>query len=172
MKQKGFTLIVSLIFLVLMTLIGLTMFKSFTTDQMIAGNLREKSRAFYAAESALNYAKFWLTQPGNATTGTTCSGMSNAPLVCNTALTSPTTLPWTTGINYTPPWMQVNAAGGTGTYAAQPTYYIQYIPAPTSTSMASYYLITAAAQGGNANSVAVLQVVYKISSTTSNAGNP
>lgn len=172
MRQKGFTLIVSLIFLVLMTLLGLTMFKGFTTDQLIAGNLREKGRAFYAAQSAIDYAKNWLNQPGNATTGTTCSGMSTTPLVCNAALAKPTTLPWTNGMNYTPPWMTVSTAGGNGTYFATPVYYIQYLPPPVSQNGRAYYLITAAAQGGNGDAVVVLQVVFELSSTNANGGGP
>lgn len=178
MRQSGFTLIITLIFLVIMTILGLTMFNGFTLDQTIAGNLREKSRAFDAAQTAVNYAEWWLARPGNATTGVACSstlGITNTPQVCsNNLLSSPTTLPWTIGMNYIPTGMSVSTTGGTAIngdakYYANPTLYIQYIG---KTAAGSYYSITGAAQGGNANAAAVLQSVYQISVQTSNLGNP
>ena len=163
MRQNGFTLIVSLIFLVMMTMLGLAMFSGFTLDETMAGNLREKSRAFDAAQTAINSAEYWLAQPGNATIGSTCSTALTTPQVCSNALANPTTLPWVNaGISVTP-------ASGAGSYAANPTYYIQYLG--TQASGNAFYLITAAAQGGNANAVAVLQTVYKISVQSGDLGN-
>ncbi len=164
MRQNGFTLIVSLIFLVMMTMLGLAMFSGFTLDQTMSGNLREKSRALDAAQTAINAAEYWLAQSGNATIGATCAGVLATPQVCSNPLSNPTTLPWASGVTSTPSAMIVNAAGGIGTYYANPTYYIQYLGAQAGSM---YYLITAAAQGGNANAVAVLQTVYKLNVQTS-----
>lgn len=175
MRQQGFVLIVSLIFLVLMTMLGLAMFSGFITNQMVAGNHREKSRAFDAAQTAINFTEYWLAQPGNAVTsagkpitGKACAGISNSPVICNNALTTPATLPWATGVSYTPSnQMAVNAAGGKGTYAANPQYYIQYLGQQVTGPL---FQVTAAGQGGNANSVAVLQTVFQITVQTSNVG--
>jgi len=166
MKQNGFVLIASLIFLVIMTLLGVAMFKGYTMDQMMGGNLREKSRAFDAAQAALHTAEYWLSQPGNATQGTACSGtgMVSAPRVCNDPLPSPTTLPWSDSVNYTPTQISVSSTGGSGTYAANPTYYIQFLGLDG--SGASLYLITAVAQGGNANAVTVVQSAFKLSTSS------
>jgi type IV pilus assembly protein PilX len=151
-----------------MTLVGVAMFKGYTMDQMMGGNLREKNRSFDAAQAALHSAEYWLSQPGNATNGITCAGlgMSNAPRVCNDPLPNPTTLAsWANSVNYTPGAMlSVNSSGGSGTYAANPTYYIQFLGVDG--SGASFYLITAAAQGGNANAVSVVQSAFKLSTNS------
>lgn len=166
MKQNGFVLIASLIFLVIMTLLGVAMFKGYTMDQMMGGNLREKSRSFDAAQAALHSAEYWLSQPGNAATVTpTCTGMASAPRVCGNALVNPATTPWTVGVTYTPGSMlSVSATGGSGTYAANPSYYIQFLGLDG--AGASLYLITAAAQGGNANAVTVVQSALKLSTNS------
>lgn len=168
MKQNGFVLIASLIFLVIMTLLGVAMFKGYTMDQMMGGNLREKSRSFDAAQAALHTAEYWLSQPGNATNGVTCAGlgMASAPRVCSDTLLNPATLAsWTDGVTYAPgSMMSVSSSGGSGTYAANPTYYIQFLGLDG--SGASLYLITAAAQGGNANAVTVVQSAFKISTSS------
>ena len=55
------------------------MFRSFGTQEKIAGNLREKERALHAAESAQQYGEWWLLQANNtATGGITCANA--APL--------------------------------------------------------------------------------------------
>lgn len=163
MKQNGFVLVASLIFLVIMTLLGVAMFKGFTMDQLMGGNLREKNRSFDAAQAALHAAEFWLAQPGNATNGIACAGtgMVNAARVCNDPLPNPTTLPWVDSVNYTPVQIPVNSAGGSGKYAANPTYYIQFLGVDG--AGASFYLISAAAQGGNANAVTVVHSAFKLS---------
>lgn len=168
MKQNGFVLIASLIFLVIMTLLGVAMFKGYTMDQMMGGNLREKSRSFDAAQAALHTAEYWLSQPGNATNGVTCAGlgMASAPRVCSDTLLNPATLAsWTDGVTYAPgSMMSVSSSGGSGTYAANPTSYIQFLGLDG--SGASLYLITAAAQGGNANAVTVVQSAFKLSTNS------
>jgi type IV pilus assembly protein PilX len=178
MRQNGFVLIISLIFLVLMTMLGLAMFSGFIGNQMIAGNHREKSRAFDAAQTATNSAEYWLSQMGNAVstadvlnTGIVCAnnGMVSSPVICSDAIPTPATLPWAVGSNYTPTGMTVSTAGGIGTYAANPTYYIQYLGV-AATGGGGLYQVTAAGQGGDANSAAVLQSVFQITCNTSNLG--
>lgn len=51
--QRGAVLVVGLIFLVLMTLIGVTAFSVATQEERMAGNARDRLRAFEAAEEAL-----------------------------------------------------------------------------------------------------------------------
>lgn len=52
-KQQGAVLIISLIMLVLLTLIGMGAMRSTTMEERMAGNMRDKQVAFYAAEAAL-----------------------------------------------------------------------------------------------------------------------
>jgi len=106
-REYGFILITSMLMLVMLTILGVSMGKSFGLQELIAGNQREKIRAFGAAESTLNYAEWWLNQPNNAGTGTNCTGVTTTPIVCSNALANPTVLDsithrWLVGVNYTP----------------------------------------------------------------------
>jgi len=56
-QQRGATLAIVLIFLVLVTLIGVTAMTTTTLEEKMAGNLREQNLAFQAAEAALRDAK-------------------------------------------------------------------------------------------------------------------
>src|SRR5205807_6276275 len=87
--QRGVALISSLLLLIILTILALSMFRSFGTQEKIAGNLREKDRALHAAASAQQYGEWWLTQGNNAASGAiTCvAGTLNANLaqgqICN-----------------------------------------------------------------------------------------
>jgi type IV pilus assembly protein PilX len=92
--QCGFVLIASLLMLLLLTILTLSMGKTFELQEMISGNQREKIRAFESAETALNFAESWLNLPVNLTnTGITCTAPSTTPVVCNNALANPASLP-------------------------------------------------------------------------------
>ena len=56
-EQRGATLAIVLIFLVLVTLIGVTAMTTTTLEEKMAGNLKDQNLAFQAAESALRDAK-------------------------------------------------------------------------------------------------------------------
>ncbi len=66
--ERGMALISSLLLLLIITILALSMFRSFGSQEKIAGNLREKERALHAAESVQQYAEWWLTQPAAAAT--------------------------------------------------------------------------------------------------------
>jgi len=53
-KQQGSALLISLIFLVVLTILGLTALNSGTADTQISSNLQQSKTAFYAAQSAAN----------------------------------------------------------------------------------------------------------------------
>ena len=172
-RERGIVLISALIVLVLMTILSISMFKSFGLQERIAGNTREKQRAFQAAQSTLKYGEQWLAQ-GNGGTGTPCSAILNANAtppttqVCSNALSSSQTfsIPWQSGgadigVQYTPPGMTVTTSGGVNTYAGTPRAYITAL-GQDSTGLAQLYQVTAMAYGGNANAVAVVQSVYAI----------
>jgi type IV pilus assembly protein PilX len=52
-QQRGVVLIVALIMLVLITLVSLSTIRSTTMDERMAGNARDRDRAFQAAEAAV-----------------------------------------------------------------------------------------------------------------------
>jgi len=56
-REKGAVLIVALLFLVMLTLLGVTAMTSSTMEERMAGNARDTSVAFQAAEAALRDAR-------------------------------------------------------------------------------------------------------------------
>lgn len=56
-RERGAVLIVALLFLVMLTLLGVTAMTSSTMEERMAGNARDNSVAFQAAEAALRDAK-------------------------------------------------------------------------------------------------------------------
>jgi type IV pilus assembly protein PilX len=60
-SQGGFVLITALVFMVLMTLLALTVANSTTSEERMARNFRDRDMAFSAAEAALRDAKLHVT---------------------------------------------------------------------------------------------------------------
>ena len=56
-RQKGAILVIALLFLVLLTIIGVSSISGVTLEEKMASNLREQNVAFQAAESALRDAE-------------------------------------------------------------------------------------------------------------------
>jgi Tfp pilus assembly protein PilX len=132
--QSGMVLVTALLLLIVVTLLAVGMFRSFGLDEKIAGNVREKQRALAAAETAEQYAEYWLAS-GNSTTGVACSATVAASVgqICTTAPPSVTSVVnglWqnssgaSVGVTYTPTVqtaMNVTTAGGVGTYYYRPS---------------------------------------------------
>ncbi|RLA45093.1 MAG: hypothetical protein DRR42_19740 [Gammaproteobacteria bacterium] len=59
-KERGAVLVISLIFLLVMTLIGLTGMKTSVLEEKMAGNSRNQDLAFQAAETSLHGAEQYL----------------------------------------------------------------------------------------------------------------
>lgn len=177
-KQTGYVLVVSMVLLVVLTILAVSMFRSFGLQELMAGNLREKTRAVDAAQTAINYAEWWLAQGGNATTGVACAGVVNVPVVCNAAIATPTANgAWPIAVNYNPnpAYMPVSASGGvTGgitNYFQAPQFHIQYVGLAAG-GTGALYRITAKGWGGNSAAVAVLQSTYIISTGVKSLGGP
>ncbi|HTV97607.1 MAG TPA: PilX N-terminal domain-containing pilus assembly protein [Steroidobacteraceae bacterium] len=172
-RQRGMVLVTALLLLVVVTILAVGMFRSFGEDEMIAGNMREKHRAVSAAETAEEYAEWWLST-GNGTTGTPCTGPLSVAAgnvqVCATGSVpaSFTTLPWTiagapVGVTYVPPAMNVTGAlGGMGAYYQSPEFYITYLSATANGG--SLYQIDAVGYGGSPDTAAVIETVYEVQS--------
>ncbi|MBU6438384.1 MAG: pilus assembly protein [Betaproteobacteria bacterium] len=176
-RARGFALIASLLIMVVMTIIVVTMFRSFGLQERIAGNVREKQKAFQAAQTAVAYAEWWLTQGSNASNITACTGLLSAnsgqAVVCNAPLVDYTAVPWKVGasdvgVTYTPPNMNV-ASSGADSYASAPRFYIVSLGLSPD-GQSQLYRISAMAYGGNTNAVAVLQSTYAISTGVRNLG--
>lgn len=123
--QRGVALISAMLLLIIITILALSMFRSFPIQEKIAGNVREKERAFHAANSALQFAEYWLINnvaAGDLVCGTQANllnGNLNEGQICaNPLYTLPplppglvadvgTSVPWRVGgtligVQYTP----------------------------------------------------------------------
>jgi type IV pilus assembly protein PilX len=196
-SQHGVALVTSLILLVIITILALSMFRSFGTQERIAGNMREKERALHAATSAQQYAEWWLTQGVN--------GMPNSQISCaaGVIVASPTlgeicnqtpqqllgiatmtgNLPatgWGIGMTYTPPGMVfgnasspiLNSATGASSapYFAAPGYWITDIGPVADAPGAEAYQIDAYAFGSAQSTVAIVESYYEVIPGVTNLG--
>jgi type IV pilus assembly protein PilX len=172
--QSGMVLVTSLLLLIVVTLLAVGLFRSYGLDEKIAGNVREKQRALNAAETAEQYAEYWLAN-GNSSTGVACTAMvaSNVGQVCSNTLTNVTQIPWTAGVTYLPTVtsaMSVTGnAGGQNTYYATPAFYIAYLGQPPS-GVGSIFQIDAVGYGGSMDSAAVVETTYLVSSSVKDLG--
>jgi len=169
--QKGMALVSALLLLLVTTMLGVAMFRSFGFLESVAGNTREKQRALHAAESAQNYAEWWLGASSglNATVGSTCgSGLvstSSSWTVCANTIASPATIPWTAGMQYSPSGMQSGTIGALNNYASPPAFYISYLsssPLVGITGTTFQYQIDALGYGGTTSSAAVAESGYTV----------
>jgi type IV pilus assembly protein PilX len=185
-RQRGMALIAGLLLLVVLTLLGIGMFRSFGTQAKIAGNTREKQRALHAANDAQAYAEWWVSQPGggNATLGSACNKIVQITnpstqvtdptlvQVCSNQLTASTVNmisgPWTeavggnqVGFAYAPPGLLTT---GSDAYVQVPMFYIAFLNGTydkQSGTQINNYRIEATGAGGTANTVAVVESTYQ-----------
>jgi type IV pilus assembly protein PilX len=154
-RQRGMVLVTALLMLVVVTLLAVSMFRSFGLDEKIAGNVREKQRALSAAEMAEEYAEWWLAN-GLAGTPVACAGqvLSSVGQVCTAASTATT--------DYA-----ANAATTMNTTTSGPSYYSQppfySITFLGTTSTSNMYQIDAVGYSGSTDTAAVVEANYAIS---------
>jgi len=180
--QRGVALISSLLLLIIITILALSMFRSFGTQERIAGNLREKDRALHAAASAQQYGEWWLTQGNNAAIGAvTCAGTLNANLgqgqICNQTparagytVTQPGT--WAAQIQYLPPAMGVSGVAGPNgdaPYFGAPAFYVTDLGL-AGDGAGEAYQIDAYGYGSTAGTVAVVESTYEVAQGVVNRG--
>jgi len=184
-KESGIALVTALVILLVLTLLGLTMFRGFGLQQKIAGNTREKERAFQAAQNALAFGEWWLVNGTQGTTrpgsGSACSKSQSAAVttqsvmfVCSNPLTTPNDpTTWPSLLTYTPPPMIVKSGGGTTkdafnnsdiNYSQAPGIYVNFqnrvIDSRGNTT--NVYTVTAVGFGGSSNAASVVQSVYSV----------
>ena len=172
---RGFVMIVGMIFLTVVLMLGIALFRSSGLQERIAGNTREKARALEAAQSALQYGEWWLQQSDRGT-GAACNSVKTAAQLeaCSNALAAPATLPWSARFDYRPPAMTVAAGGGLAgngdiNYQAQPGLYVQYLGL-TLDAQSLLYQVTAFGYGGSASTAAVVQSTFQVGSQIKDLG--
>lgn len=159
-RQHGVVLVTGLIFLVILTLIGVTALTNTMMEERMAGNTRDQEVAFEAAEAAVRDAETFL----EAATLPSFNGSNG--LYSQEAAPAPEwdAVTWTNARAYA----DDDFAGKT---ADSPRYLIEEQPATPdpggslaageALDEARVYLITARGVGANANTRVVLETAYK-----------
>lgn len=170
--QRGMALITGLLLLLVLTILAVSMFSGFGSEEQIAGNTREKQRAVNSAVSAQQYAEWWLIN-GTVPPDSTCAAIvsSDTGQVCSNPLANFSTLPWTIGVTYTPFAQTQTITGSTGqasqgSYYAAPVYYITDMGNATDSAgdSGTLYQIDSYGYGGTSNAVAEVESTYLVSS--------
>lgn len=168
-QQKGSVLIVTMIFLLIMTMIGTAGIEVTGLEERMAGNMRDRQMAFEAAEAALMDGEAYL------------DSLLIAPAF-TTAGTGGFYLPKTDGTNHWDDWSALgsnvrtmrsevaSSKQGFGQLSAYATYIIEQVTdfdtdgsgeVGVTKDKGHYYRITARAQGQTSSSVVILQSVFK-----------
>lgn len=162
--QCGFVLISSLLLLLVVTILAVSMFRSFGLDEKIAGNTRDKELAMEAAQSSEQYAENWLVASATAAQSTVvvavnCTSTVGVAVgqVCSNPLANPSVLPWPAGVIYTPP----NDGIANATALIVPTNFYIYSVNPTNPN-GNMYLIDAVAYGATSTTVAEVEAYYQL----------
>ena len=178
-RQDGMVLVTALLMLIVVTILAVAMFRSFGLDEKIAGNLREKQRAVNAAETAEQFAEYWLAAGNGSATAApiTCSGLApaSAPQICTNPLVTPAVLPWQVAGNNTyapsvPSLMNVTTTIGPGSYYATPAFYITYVGASPG-GLGKIYQIDAQAYGSSPDTIAVVESTYIVQTGVKDLGS-
>jgi type IV pilus assembly protein PilX len=156
-NERGATLVVSLVFLVVITMLGITVANVSILEERMAGGTRDRELALQSAEAALRDAEirlgtdvfranfpaitFVATNANNAAYWETCFTTAIAP--CDTKFTPALSLPTT----------------GTGALALPPEFIVErkpnFGPAPT-----QVYRVTARSVGGTPDAIVILQAEF------------
>lgn len=175
LKQQGAVLAVSLIFLLVLTLLGIAGMQSTIMEEKMSGNMRDKALAFQASESGLingerhSQGLLSSTSPFLANcTGGLCLPSSSATTVWNdTAKVN-----WGTATNTFAYGVTV-AATNLGLVSAQPQYIVELLPEPPKSAGQSLavgkgasfpveiFRVTSRGVGGSVNSPVMVQSVFK-----------
>lgn len=189
-RERGFVLIASLLLLIVVTILALNMFRSFGVQEKIAGNVREKQRALQVAESAQQYAEYWLLnyEVSNASTNglvqyttATCSGLTavgQSPQICGNGLATSTnagnteTVPWMVGTselgfvyNSANNALTQSTTPGASTFYGLPRFYISYLGQGPDGNGSAIYQIDSWAYGSSTNTVSEVESVYEVELT-------
>lgn len=180
--QRGVALVMAMVFLMILTIIGVTVMSSTALQEKMAGNVQDKNLAFQAAESALRLGEQYLAVtdttalPAFTTAGTSAGhflpAAGGTPPVWDavnwTACGSAGGVVCVTGgdalakVKTQPRYLieQIGSVGGgpaTGTSLVQPFTYGTSTPGGGQTM----YRVTALGTGGTDTAVVMVQSVFR-----------
>jgi len=176
-RSGGFALVSALLLLLVITLLGVSLFLGVNLEQRATGNSMQKSRAAQLAQSAVGAAQRWLSTSPAVPTPQPCSGNAVQQFqVCAYPPTDRETPSSWTGVTVPPmnTLITLSANGGAGNYwsnaqgVGNPGVRITYLGMATM-GPGRLYEIDAFAYGGNANSLAVVQSIYYVGTSSRNS---
>jgi type IV pilus assembly protein PilX len=198
-NQLGMVLVSGLLLLVVVTIMALSIFRSFGVQERIAGNMREKQRALAAANSTQQYAEWWLATQSFAPRAISEGVAADAAVVCPNTLLDANQFQgqiclnslislsglsslalWPTnastvlaGEAYTPPGFNFTGAvintGVLDVYFARPRFYIADVGS-LPTGRGEVYQVDAYSFGESASTVAVVESTVAITCLVCNVG--
>lgn len=163
-KQSGMALMVSLIFLVLLTLLAVSAMHGTILQERMAGNTRDRMLAFQSAETALRAGDVLLGNPGLPSNGTGIyMVLGSSPAAAYYSPQQWDAYPWTTSA--------ATISGSLSNVVLQPMYVIERLSViascgagPKKKSLIhtgeGYYRITSLGFGGSKNAKVILQEIY------------
>lgn len=182
-SQRGAVLVIALLFLVILTMLGVSSMTTTTLEEKMAGNARDYNLALQAAEAALRDAERDIRNVAAISTFTAVrtspiSGATDFDASCTNGLCLPTVTTCTAGAtNATEVLSKSFTAAPSvqyGTYtgatsitgvAAQPRYLIEAIRVcpigQNPSNKIFYYRVTARGVGANTNTQVTLQQVFR-----------
>lgn len=170
-REAGLALISALLILVVITLLGVSLFLGVNLQQQAAGNSMEKARALEVAQSVTTAAEQWLDTYAKTLVPVACSSQASVFRLCAVPPNTPANpKSWATAgaTQVALKQVKISTNGGLNTYAAYPAVWIAYLGRATM-GPGNLYEIYAQASGGNAHTVAVTQVVYYVGGNTRNS---
>jgi type IV pilus assembly protein PilX len=154
-RERGASLLVALVFLVIMAMLGVTVANVTTLQERMAGNTRDRDLALQAAELALRDAENRLQEQAFRD-GAIAYVATNANddafwQACFAGSSGPC------AVKYTP--TTPLATDGSGAVARQPQYVVERKPDIGATQV---YRVTVLGFGGNETSTVIIQAEYAI----------
>lgn len=166
-RQRGMTLIVGLIMVLLMTLVGMAAIRGSSMQELMAGNMRDRNLAFQAAEAGLR-------QGENQLTNATLPAFDGTTVGLYEAIDGSSS----TGFWDAYGWDAASASTSMGLeyVKAQPRYVIEEVTSASTlsadggaidfastlkTEETVFYRVTSRGEGGTDGAVVILQSTYK-----------
>jgi type IV pilus assembly protein PilX len=160
-RERGVSLVVALIFLIILTILGLTAMRVATMEERMSGNSRDRSLAFQAAEAALRDAELDIETTGRVSMTKADATCTNG-LCCNVSgliCIEPATPVYDSMSLSAAPSVKYGKYTGAlsiGGLPIQPRYLIE----PFMPDGKNYYRITVRGYGVNADTQVTLQEIY------------
>jgi type IV pilus assembly protein PilX len=168
--QRGVALIMALVFLILLTLLGLTSINTTTLEEKMANNTRDRDLAFQSAETALVAGEAWINTLPNETTPAFPDSTHGLYMPVFNGTPVWNTVDWSsanivaypcTPSSATPSSSGSCAGSQISGVATQPKYIVEYMgPVDSTTPKTIAYRITARGTGGSDAAVVMLQSSY------------